>query len=73
MKANTTLTGLSLGLNNKEIIKIGEDIFLEYHVTIEGHKRMIIKAPKNVPIERLKKLVTGQIDVDTVQEMNYNK
>ena len=44
--------GLVLGLNKKEIIKIGENTTLEYFVDEKGNKRLVIVAPKDLPISR---------------------
>lgn len=47
----TNLGGLSLGLNEKEVIKIG-DITLVYYQTDLGSGRVKILAPKEVNISR---------------------
>jgi hypothetical protein len=47
-----TAKGLSLGLNQSEVIKVG-DITLIYHVTDSGQKRLKIVAPREVPISRV--------------------
>ena len=51
----TQTTGLVLGLNKKEIIKVGENITLEYFVDDRGNKRLVISAPKDEVITRVKK------------------
>ena len=51
----TITKGLVLGINKKEIIKVGENITLEYFVDDRGNKRVVISAPKETQITRVKK------------------
>lgn len=51
----TITKGLVLGINKKEIIKVGENITLEYFVDDRGNKRLVISAPKETQITRVKK------------------
>jgi hypothetical protein len=44
--------GLSLGLNQSEVIQVG-NITLIYYVTPDGNKRLKIVAPKEIPISRI--------------------
>lgn len=48
----STAKGLSLGLNQSEVIIVG-DITLIYHITDSGQKRLKIVAPREVPISRM--------------------
>ena len=46
------LSGLSLGLNQDEVITVG-NVTLIYYVTDKGQKRLKIVAPKEVNIGRI--------------------
>jgi hypothetical protein len=51
-KAIELSKGLSLGLNQSEVIQVG-NVTLIYYITPDGNKRLKIIAPKEVPISRI--------------------
>lgn len=65
------IKGLSLGLNQQEVIIVG-DTTLVYYVTDKGHKRLKIIAPDNVQISRLDREEYLKYAVNKVYELDKN-
>jgi hypothetical protein len=63
------IKGLSLGLNQQEVIIVG-DTTLVYYVTDKGHKRLKIIAPDNVQISRLDREEYLKYAVNKVYELD---
>lgn len=56
---------LSLTLNDKEIIKISDNIYLKVYKDDYSHYRILIRAPKEIPVKRI------LVDSDEVRSINF--
>ena len=63
------IKGLSLGLNQQEVIIVGETT-LVYYVTDKGQKRLKIIAPDNVQISRINRDEYLKYAVSTIYELD---